>query len=56
MRTALECLLMADHCERMARACPDPIDRGMLLETAQHWRNLAKTADPADRRDGDANK
>ena len=54
MRTALECLLKADHCELMAMACTDPIDRGMMLETAQRWRNLAKTAELAERRDGNA--
>ena len=39
-----ECQLKADHCERMARAAPDDMDRRMLLETVKHWRNLARTA------------
>jgi hypothetical protein len=54
MRTALECLLKAVHCELMAMTCADPIDRSMMLETAQRWRNLAKTAELAQRLDSDA--
>ena len=42
--TPRECQLKADYCERMALAAPDDIDRRMLLETAKHWRNLARTA------------
>jgi hypothetical protein len=38
----------------MARACADPIDRGMMLATAQHWLNMAKAAEPPERRDDDA--
>ena len=44
MRTTQECVLKADDCERRARACADPIDRPMMLVTAQHWLNLAMTA------------
>jgi hypothetical protein len=50
MRTAHECLLKADNCERSARTCADPIDRGMMLVTAQHWLNLAKAAELAEMR------
>jgi hypothetical protein len=51
MRTANECLLKADNCERNARACADPIDRGMMLVAAQHWLNLAKAAELAEMTD-----
>jgi hypothetical protein len=44
MRTSHECVLNADDCERRARSCADPIDRAMMLVTAQHWLNLAMTA------------
>jgi len=44
MRTALECLAMAERCESMARSCSDEMDGQMLRETAQHWRALAKVA------------
>jgi len=50
MRTAHECLLKADNCERNARACADPIDRGMMLVAAQHWLNLAGAAELAELR------
>ena len=43
MMSALECQLKADHCEEMARQCPDPVNRGMLLEMAAIWRKLAAT-------------
>lgn len=46
LRTALECLLKAVHCELKAMTCADPTDRSMMLETAQRWRGLAKTAKP----------
>jgi hypothetical protein len=45
MRTAQECVLKADDCERRARACADTIDRAMMLVTAQRWLNLAMTAE-----------
>jgi hypothetical protein len=54
MQTALECLLKAVHCEPMAVTCADPIKRCIMLETAPRWRNLAKTAELAERLDSDA--
>ena len=47
MRTAQECLLKACNCERLADDCSDPLTRLMLLEAAQHWRNLAKAGKAA---------
>jgi hypothetical protein len=44
MMSRSQCLLKADHCEAMARASADVIDRRMLVGTADHWRTLAKTA------------
>jgi hypothetical protein len=46
--------LKADNCERMARACADPVERGMMLVTAQHWLKLVKTAELVERRDSNA--
>ena len=51
MRTARECLLKAEHCEDLARACIDPINGDMLFETAQYWRQLANNAEQDERRD-----
>lgn len=45
MMSALECLHKAEHCERMARASADSMDRRMLIETATYWRTLARTAE-----------
>ena len=42
--TPRECLLKAHHCERLAGDSADTVNRLMLLETAEHWRNLARTA------------
>ena len=44
MRTTLECLAQAEHCESMARASFDEMNKRMLRETAKHWRTLAKVA------------
>ena len=41
MKTAAECLTQALHCEGMARAAEDEIDRFCLLATASIWRRLA---------------
>ena len=54
MRTARECLLQAEHCEDMARVCFDPVNRDMLFETGQYWRQLAKNAELDERRAKDA--
>jgi hypothetical protein len=36
------------------KACADSISQAMMLLTAQHWLNLAKTAELTARRDSDA--
>jgi len=54
MRTTLECLLKAVHCELLAMTNADPISRSMMLETAQRWRNLANTAKAPERHDDGA--
>lgn len=41
MKSALECLRHADHCDGMARASRDDIDRRMLTVAADQWRKLA---------------
>jgi len=51
MRTARECLMMAEHCEHLAIACVDPFNRNMLLETAQYWRQLAENTERDKRHD-----
>ena len=44
MRSALECNQNADHCEGMARAASDDINRHLLYAAATMWRGLADTA------------
>ncbi len=41
MRTNLQCLENAAHCERIARKCNSSVDAGLLLEMARQWRSLA---------------
>lgn len=43
MKSAFECFQRAAKCEDIARATSDRSDRAMLLATAQHWRDLAKS-------------
>lgn len=50
MRTARECLLQAERCDYLAMACVDPVNRDMLFETGQYWRQLAKNAELNERR------
>ena len=53
MRTALECLPKDEHCDCMAWAGADAVDRCVLRTTANHWRTLARAAKLfADKRDG----
>ena len=49
MRTARECLLKAQDCEDLARACIDPINQDMLFDTGQYWRQLASETSGARR-------
>ena len=49
MRTARERLLKAEHCEDLAVACVDALNRNMLIETAQYWRQLAEEAERNER-------
>jgi hypothetical protein len=44
MRTTLECLSMANHCERMAFNCDTDNCKRALREAAAQWRNLARVA------------
>ena len=53
MRTAQECLLKARQCEGLARDSIDRVNRDMMLETAQYWRQLAKNAERDEKRDRD---
>jgi hypothetical protein len=51
MRTAQECLWKARQCEDLARDSIDRVNRDMMLETAQYWRQLAKNAERDEKRD-----
>ena len=42
MMSAFECLLKAAHCRELARRFADPINRDMMLETAQSWQKLGE--------------
>ena len=53
MRTAQECLLRAFTLERAAGECKDRFVGLMMLETAKHWRILAKVAAPRSERSSD---
>lgn len=44
MRSMLECLLKAIHCEGLARASLDHSSRRLLTTMAEHWRTLAEVA------------
>lgn len=44
MKSALECLQLANHCEEMARAFNDTINRHLLNALAATWRSLADGA------------
>jgi hypothetical protein len=44
MRTRQECLEKAAHCEHLAWQSHAPVNRHLLLQTAQHWRSLAGVA------------
>lgn len=47
-------LLKAAHCDQNAMTTAVPACRAMMLEIAEHWRKLAKTAkDAPERRGGD---
>lgn len=46
MRSTDECVAMAERCEGLMLASTDPIDRHVLLATANIWRNLARLSMP----------
>ena len=48
-----ECLLKAANCELKAMNASDPVARARMLEIAEHWRNLAKTASAPEGLEGD---
>lgn len=45
MMSALECYQHATHCDGMARAADDEINRHMLYAVAGMWRSLAEASD-----------
>ena len=44
MRTHLQCLQMAAHCERLARESITSSNRHRLIEAANQWRSSAAVA------------
>jgi hypothetical protein len=40
----------AARCERLARLCSSPASEHVMLETAKHWRSLARLQPPKTRR------
>ena len=44
MRTRLQCLQMAAHCERLARESITFSNRHLLIEAAKQWRSSAAVA------------
>ncbi|MBV8392580.1 MAG: hypothetical protein JOY81_05305 [Alphaproteobacteria bacterium] len=44
MRTMLECLEMATHCERKAGDCLRTPERKVYRDIAEQWRVLARVA------------
>ncbi len=44
MRSAIDCLRHAKHCEDLAHVCGSEAAKTVLLNTARHWRNLALQA------------
>ena len=49
-----ESLLKAVNCELKAMGASDPAAQARMLEIAERWRNLAKTASAPDRLEGAA--
>lgn len=43
MKSALECLTRAKHCEAMVRDLSHDLDRRTPLEAAKIWRQLAES-------------
>ncbi len=53
MRTRRECLEKAARCEQLARTCSTSMNERILLETAKHWRGLARSCPPRSPSDRD---
>lgn len=42
MKSRFECIVLAEHCESMADASDEPVNRRVLLDVARLWRRLAE--------------